>query len=512
MTKFYITTAIPYANAAPHIGTAMDYIYGDTILRYHLSRGENAKMSIGTDEHGTKVEQKAKANNETPQQFVDSLQPEFQKMRSALNLAFGVPIEQITLPLAEQDLAKQSIINVRTSDPTHCARVQQIWQKLADAGVIYKDKYEGWYCDGCEAFVTETEAHNNDYVCPDHKRPYEKLSEENYYLKVSRFTDQIRKFIKSAVVPSFRGKELLELIKNGAKDVSISRPKSKLTWGIPVPGDESQVMYVWVDALSNYITALGYPDNYQGYWPADVEVVGKDIIRFHAIIWPAMLLALGLELPKRLLVHGHIGVNGTKMSKSLGNVVSPLAVIDEYGVDAFRYYFLRHIPTWEDGDFTWEKFKMAYNGELANDLGNLVNRVAAMLRKYLDGDLASLTETDELKDATESVDNSYRVSMDALNLAAALDGVMTYVHGLNQYIEQTAPWQIAKKDEPVRTDRLTAIFSTLVNDLNRVACYLAPFIPTTAEKIQETFGGQYVPAETPVLFPRLETKGTDADR
>ena len=225
-----------------------------------------------------------------------------------------------------------------------------------------------------------------------------------------------------------------------------------------------------------------------------------------------MLLALGLELPKRLLVHGHIGVNGTKMSKSLGNVVSPLAVIDEYGVDAFRYYFLRHIPTWEDGDFTWEKFKMAYNGELANDLGNLVNRVAAMLRKYLDSDLSSLTEADELKDATESVDNSYRVSMDALNLAAALDSVMTYVHGLNQYIEQTAPWQVAKKDEPVRTDRLTAIFSTLVNDLNRVACYLAPFIPTTAEKIQETFGGQCVPAETPVLFPRLETKGTDADR
>ena len=256
MTKYYLTTAIPYANAAPHIGTAMDYLYGDILLRYQLLRGNDAKLSIGTDEHGTKVQQKAADHNVTPQEFVDNLQPEFQKMRQALDLNFGVPINQIGQPLSSQDFDGQNIISVRTSDPEHVRRVQEIWQRLDRAGVIYKSSYEGWYCAGCEAFVTETEAHDNNYICPDHQKPYEKLSEENYYLATSKFTDQIREFVKNAVVPEFRGKELLGLLKDGAKDVSISRPADKLSWGVPVPGDESQVMYVWVDALSNYLTAL----------------------------------------------------------------------------------------------------------------------------------------------------------------------------------------------------------------------------------------------------------------
>lgn len=505
MTKFYLTTAIPYANAAPHIGTAMDYVYADALLRYHLLKGDDAKLSIGTDEHGTKVEQKALANGKTPQQFVDDLQPEFQKMRAALNLALGTSLDEVARPLDQQDFIKQHILNVRTSDPTHCRRVQEIWRKLVAAGVIYKGKYEGWACTGCEAFVTDQEAKDNNYICPDHKKPYDKLSEENYYLKVSQFTPQIKEFIKRAVVPSFRGKELLALIGDEAKDVSVSRPRAKLNWGVPVPDDDSQVMYVWVDALSNYLTVLGYPDNFKAdYWPAAVEVVGKDIIRFHAIIWPAILLALGLELPQKLMVHGHIGVNGTKMSKSLGNVVSPLAVIDEYGVDAFRYYLIRHIPTFDDGDYTPDKFAAAYNGELANDLGNLVARVSAMLRKYFDGDLSKITDFDELKDATETMTNNYRVNMDALNLAAAAESVFNYIHGLNQYIEQVAPWRVAKQDEPARTDRLVEIFSTLVNDINRASLALRPFMPGTADKIQAVLGGDYVPAETPILFPRLE--------
>lgn len=505
MTKYYITTAIPYANAAPHIGTAMDYVYADVILRYKLLNGYEAKLSVGTDEHGTKVEQKALASGKTPQQFVDDLQPEFQKMRAALNLALGVDVGAIATPLAQQSLVKQHVINVRTSDPTHVRRAQLIWQKLFDAGVIYKGKYEGWACTGCESFVPDQEAKENGFICPDHKKPYDKLSEENYYLKVSQFTDKIKDFIQRAVLPASRGKELLALIKDGAKDVSISRPKSKLTWGIPVPNDDTQVMYVWIDALSNYLTVLGYPDEFDsGYWPADVQVVGKDIIRFHAIIWPAMLLALGLELPRRLLVHGHIGVNGTKMSKSLGNVVSPLAVIDKYGVDAFRYYLTRHIPTFDDGDYTAEKFAAAYNGELANGLGNLIARTSAMARKYLQSDLTRLTDCDELKDDTEAVTANYKVNMDAFNLASALESVFVYIQRLNQYIEQTAPWQVAKEKEPERSDRLQAIFATLVNDINRVGLLVRPFMPETADKIQLIFGGDFVPKDTPILFPRID--------
>lgn len=505
MTKYYLTTAIPYANAAPHIGTAMDYLYGDILLRYQLLRGNDAKMSIGTDEHGTKVEQKAAANGKTPQQFVDDLQPEFQKMRQALDLNFGVPISQISQPLAKQSFDEQNIISVRTSDPEHVRRAQDIWRRLDKAGVIYKSTYEGWYCAGCEEFITETEAREHDYICPDHQKPYEKISESNYYLKVSQFTDQIREFVKSSVTPEFRGRELLGLLKDGARDVSISRPADKLQWGIPVPGDDSQVMYVWVDALSNYLTALGYPDEnwHQDFWPANVEIVGKDILRFHAIIWPAMLLALGLPLPKRLMVHGFINVDGNKMSKSLGNVVSPLAIIDDYGLDAFRYYFVSHVPTFEDGDFTWEKFEAAYNGELANDLGNLVARVAAMIRKYFAGSLTFADETNELRDQAETLLGNYKVAMDGLDLNAAMTAIMDYIHELNQYIERSAPWQVAKlTDQTERNNRLTEIFSTLVNGLLLTAKYLSPFLPTTAANIHATFGGDEVPAKTAIMFPK----------
>ena len=503
--KCYITTAIPYANAAPHIGTAMDYLYGDILLRYQLLRGNDAKMSIGTDEHGIKVQQKAETNGKTPQQFVDDLQPEFNKMRAALDMNFGVDITDATKPLAEQDFNEQNIISVRTSDSEHVRLVQDIWRRLDEAGVIYKSRYEGWYCTGCEAYYTETEVHDNNYICPIHNKPYEKLSEENYYLKVSVFTDRIRDFIKEAVVPEFRGKELLEMIKDGARDVSISRPSDKLSWGVPVPGDESQVMYVWIDALSNYITALGYPDDdwHSDFWPANVEIVGKDILRFHAIIWPAMLMALGLELPKKLMVHGFINVDGVKMSKSIGNVVSPLTIIDDYGVDAFRYYFVAHVPTFEDGDFTWEKFENAYNGELANDLGNLVARVAAMIRKYFDGNLAVVDETNELNDAAETLLGDYKVSMDGLDLNSALNAITKYVHELNQYIEQSAPWKVNKiEDEAERMQRQVEIFSTLVNGLLLVAKYVSPFMPNTAYVIHGTFSHDEIPAETPIMFPK----------
>ena len=483
MKKFYITTAIPYANAKPHIGTAMDYLYGDILLRYHAGKNGEALMSIGTDEHGTKVAEKATENNQTPQEFVDSLQPHFQEMREKLNLDFD------------------HIRSVRTTDEQHIRRVQQIWQKLVDADMIYKSTYEGWYCVGCESFVTESEARAMDFTCPDHNKPLQKLSEDNYYLAVSKFTDEIREFIKTSVTPEFRGKELLDLIKNGAKDVSISRPVEKLQWGIPVPGDDSQVMYVWVDALSNYLTVIGYPENdeYQEFWPADVEIVGKDIARFHAIIWPAMLLGLGIGLPKKLMIHGFINVGGAKMSKSIGNVVSPLEIIDNYGVDAFRYYFARHIPTFDDGDFTWEKFEAAYNGELANDLGNLVSRVANMIKKYeipnpVAGDVLTELDRKSAEDLHNQIDNNFI----NFEINQALDNIWQIIQNNNKFIDETKPWVLLKTDH----EKLVDVMQLLWLNLREIANLLAPFIPETSGKISEIFNGESLPNETPILFPK----------
>ena len=525
MKKYYITTAIPYANAAPHIGTAMDYLYGDILLRYQTEILDNsALMSIGTDEHGTKIEQKAKEQNVAPQELVDSLQPEFVKMRKSLNIDID------------------HTINVRTTDPDHVRRVQEIWRRLDAAGVIYKSTYEGWYCSGCEAFLTETEAKAIDYKCPDHNKPLDKLSEENYYLKVSQFTDQLREFATNNIVPAWRGKELLELIKNGAQDVSISRPKEKLAWGVPVPGDDSQIMYVWVDALSNYITVLGYPESptcHPGggemthesllsmshepeeakpilvsgspgdlagipdqarndkvsFWPANVQIVGKDILRFHAIIWPSILLALGLELPKKLFVHGFINVGGSKMSKSLGNVVSPIEIVENYGADAFRYYFSRHIPTFDDGDFTWEKFETAYNGELANDLGNLVSRVANMIRKYRGGALTpgDVHDDDIFPDMAKLEPN------DSVDIGGAIDAIWGGVQNLNKYVDESKPWEVAKSGDDAR---LSEILDHLSGGIILVAEYLHPFLPDTSDKIRGIFSGDKLPDEIPILFPK----------
>jgi methionyl-tRNA synthetase len=356
---FYIATAIPYVNAKLHIGNALDYVLADALARYHKQQGETVFFQVGTDEHGNKIAQKAQDEGVEPQAYVDSMVTAVHEMLGSLNISYT-------------DF-------IRTTEERHIKAAQAVWTKLTP--YIYKDIYEGWYCVGHEAFFTSKEVEATGGICPDHQKPYEQLSEENYYFKLSAFSDKIRDRINDGsfiIEPAFRKKEVLKLLDEGLQDISISRPKKHLTWGIPVPGDDEHVMYVWVDALSNYISVLGYPDGelFKTFWPADVQVIGKDIVRFHAAIWPAMLIALELPLPKKLLVHGHINVAGTKMSKSIGNVVDPIELATTYGVDAFRYFFLRHIPTLDDGDFTWERFESAYNGELANELGNLVQRVS----------------------------------------------------------------------------------------------------------------------------------------
>lgn len=483
--KLYITTAIPYVNAAPHIGNALDYLLADIWARYQKQNGHDVRFQVGTDEHGNKIAAKAAEAGLDPKAFTDKMYGNFEALMKKIGAEYT-------------DF-------IRTTDMHHQAAVQYIWQKLAPH--IYKGKYEGWYCIGHEAFFTDKEVEATGGVCPDHQKPYERVSEENYYLRMSDFADQIREAIETGrmqIVPEFRKKEFLELMKAGTPDVSISRPKKSLSWGVPVPGDPGQIMYVWLDALSNYITVLGYPDKqeWKDYWPADIQVVGKDILRFHAGIWPAMLLGLDLPLPKKLLVHGFVNVGGTKMSKSIGNVVDPNEIINDYGVDVFRYYFARHIPTLDDGDFTWEKFENAYNTELGNDLGNLVSRVASMVSRYQSGVLGDIDAPQGEHDM-----GPYHDAMKQLQFNRALDEVWVMVRSLNQYIENVKPWEIAKKREaePDAEPHLAEILGHASSTLLQISDLLRPFMPNTAEIIHKTFSsGVIAPIEGEGgMFPKI---------
>ena len=471
MKKRYITTAIPYMNGEPHIGHAMDYCLADVFARYLRLTGAEVRLQAGTDEHGSKIAQKAEEQGVDVQEFVDLKVKTFREFIAKLGVEYT-------------DF-------VRTTDAEHEKRVQKIWKKLEPH--IYKASYEGWYCTGCERFITEKECKDNDGICPDHLKKYEKLSEENYYLKISDFKNEIREAILSdrmKILPEFRKKEILALLED-SPDVSISRPRSQLEWGVPVPDDDEQVMYVWLDALSNYITVLGYPESdITGWWPAEAQFVGKDILRFHAIIWPAMLIGLGLDLPKVLVSHGMILANGQKMSKSIGNVVDPVEVIERHGVDAFRYFFLRHIDTFSDSDFTWEKFENSYNNELANDLGNLVQRLATLAKKNgvkLDNNL-------EVPQISEEYDEIMR----RFEFSHGFDYVWEKIQGLNKKIDEEKPWVLAKNGE---TEKLNKCLIEMMLELRQVAVELSPFIPTTSERILEIFVGEVYPPEAP-LFPK----------
>ena len=474
--KKYLTTAIPYLNGAPHIGHAMDYLLADTCARYWRLRGDEVRFQAGTDEHGNKVAKKAAAAGVSPQEFVDQNAQVFQDFI--------------------QKLGATNTDFIRTTDAQHERRCQAIWRQLAPH--IYKDTYHGWYCEGCERFVTEKEVEENDGICPDHQAAYVELDEENYYLRIADFKPEIAAAIREGrlrILPEFRAKEALSLLID-APDVSISRPVEHLSWGVPVPDDESQVMYVWIDALANYITVLGYPDACEGdpslggWWPAAAQFIGKDVLRFHAIIWPAMLLALGLELPRTIVSHGLILVDGQKISKSLGNSIDPLAAIDRWGLPAFRYYFLRHIDTFADSDFTWEKYDAAYSDELANDYGNLVQRLATLAHR----NAISLETNPDLALPAE-----YCALMDEFKFSKGIDLAWEQLQQLNRDINEAQPWVLAKNEDKTE---LVQVMRRLINDLLQANHLLKPFLPDTAVQVEAIFtAAEIEPPEKP-LFPK----------
>ena len=474
---FYVTTSIPYVNAEPHIGFAMELLHGDVLARYARQQGKAVIFSTGTDEHGGKIAEKAEEKGVKPQEFADEVSQAFRDLAVLLT--------------ASNDRF------IRTTDKPHEQRAQIIWKNLEKD--IYKGKYTGWYCTGDEAFFTETEVKANNGICPNHNRPFEKIEEENYFFKLKKYSDQVYDLIKSnqlRIVPETRRNEIMAVIQEGLEDISISRPKEKIAWGVPVPGDNKQVMYVWFEALMNYITVLGYPehDDFKNFWPADVQIIGKDIIRFHAAIWPAMLLALGLPVQKLLYVHGFVTVDGKKMSKTLGNVIAPKTLIHKYGVDAFRYYFLRHVPSYSDGDFSEALFQNAYNNELANELGNAVQRTLVMITKHQDGIVGDIP-------GPEHDTSRYHEAIANCQFDRALDIVWEQVRGLNQYIDQEKSWEIAKTGDD---EHLREVLAYQVSNLIEIAVLLEPFLPNTAASIQKIFKDGLVHAPKTTLFPRLE--------
>ncbi len=471
MSKVYICTAIPYVNGNPHIGHAMDYLLADSYARFRHALGDEVRFQVGTDEHGNKVFSSAQKNGLKVEEYAEQNSAKFQQFIQKLNISYT-------------DF-------IRTTNSDHVRRCQAIWQKLKPH--IYAADYNGWYCEGCESFVTQKEYDENSGVCPDHQRSYQRLTEKNYYLRISDFKDEIRQQIengKMEILPEFRKQEVLKLLED-APDISISRPRKQLSWGVSVPDDEDQVMYVWLDALSNYITVLGYPDHDIGeFWPATAQFVGKDILRFHTITWPAILLGLGLDLPKTIVSHGFVLADGQKMSKSIGNVVDPVEVLERHGLPAFRYYFLRHVDTFADSDFTWEKFEEAYSHELANDLGNLVQRLATLCYK---NEVGGITDTKEL--SPEFIE-----LMERFELSKAFDLVWDKVQNLNKAIDEAKPWELAKKGEHAKVKE---VLQSLVSQMLDMAYELAIFLPDTALRIQEVFGSDEVvrPPEAP-LFPK----------
>ena len=472
--KFYITTPIYYPSGKWHIGTCYTTIICDALARYKRMQGYDVFYLTGTDEHGQKIQKVAGACGVPVKQYIDGVVDELKKLWDLLDISYDKFI--------------------RTTDEEHERAVQKIFQKLYNKGDIYKSAYEGWYCTPCEAFWTKTQL--VDGKCPDCGREVELTKEESYFFKLSKYQDKIQKLIeddKEFLQPITRQNEMLNnFIKPGLQDLCVSR--TSFDWGIKVPFDSKHVVYVWIDALTNYITALGYGgDNdklFKKYWPADVHMMGKEIIRFHSIVWPAILMALDLPLPKKVYGHGWLMFNNDKMSKSKGNIVDPFILCERYGVDALRYYMLREVPFGQDGNFTNEIFLKLRNSDLANDLGNLVSRVTAMVAQYFDGVIPEPIDCNDVdKDLIAMAENMFptvTAYMDEMRAPEALDTIFKVIQRANKYIDECTPWILAKSDEGKQ--RLKTVLYNLCETIRMTSVILQPFLTQTPAKIFEKLG------------------------
>jgi len=473
MEKFYVTTPIYYVNSEPHIGSAYTTIVADVVARYKRMRGYDVFFLTGTDEHGQKVMQSAKAKNMSPKEYVDILSDKFRTLWKEMGLTYNHFI--------------------RTTDEEHEKTVQKIVSRLIENGDVYKGKYTGWYCISCEAFFNEedTKLENGIRVCPDCGKELKWVEEENYFFRLSEYTDKILDFYEKNpdfVVPEFRKNEMLSILRSGLKDLSITR--TTFDWGIPVKEDPQHVIYVWVDALINYISALGWAendDNFKKYWPADLHLIGKEINRFHSIIWPAILMSAGIPLPKKVLAHGWLTVNGEKISKSKGNAIDPRILMNAYGKDVIRYYLLRDINFGKDGDFSEENLIVRYNSDLANDLSNLVHRTLSMLEKYFDGVIPenkiSEDVDNQLLEIVANGRKKYFELTDSYSFTQALESLWEIIRFSNKYIDLTEPWKLGK-DENFK-DRLGSVMYNLTDSIRIIAILAYPVIPETSVKILE---------------------------